>query len=135
LARLLNVDPCTLAYWERCEHQPSQKSLKIIEGFLKSILVDKIFRPKFTPTINNQKVFSLEFPNYVLYEQNWSIGRKISTWRLSIGLSQRELANLSGISLQSIYRWEKEKRIPKIEYQNQMLMTIISYVRFITYNV
>ena len=132
LARLLNVDPCTIASWERCEHQPSQKSLKIIEGFLKSVAVDKIFRLKFTPTINKEKVSGLSFPNYVLYAQNWSIGRKIVTWRLSVGLSQRQLAKLSRISLKSIYRWEKEKRTPKPEYQNQLLKTIVSYVSSVT---
>lgn len=36
LSKKLKVDPCTIAYWERNEHQPVKKSLKIIEGFLKS---------------------------------------------------------------------------------------------------
>lgn len=129
LAGLLRVDPCTIASWERSEHQPSQKSLKIIEGFLKSASIDKIFRPKFTSSINEEKIPGLSFPNYVLYEQNWSIGQKITTWRLGAGLSQRQLAKLSGISLQSICRWEKAKRAPKPKYQNQLLKTIVSYVR------
>lgn len=35
LAQILKVDPCTIAYWEREEHQPTKASKQIIEGFLK----------------------------------------------------------------------------------------------------
>jgi transcriptional regulator with XRE-family HTH domain len=42
LACLLKVNPCTITSWEQCEHNPSQKSLKIIDGFLKAISIDKI---------------------------------------------------------------------------------------------
>ncbi|MDQ3801504.1 MAG: helix-turn-helix transcriptional regulator [Acidobacteriota bacterium] len=35
LAHLLSVDPCTLASWERGEHQPSPKYVEIINGFLR----------------------------------------------------------------------------------------------------
>lgn len=35
LAQILKVDPCTIAYWEREEHQPTKASLQIIEWFLK----------------------------------------------------------------------------------------------------
>jgi transcriptional regulator with XRE-family HTH domain len=36
LASIMKVDPCTIAYWERGEHQPVKKSWKIIEDFLHS---------------------------------------------------------------------------------------------------
>jgi transcriptional regulator with XRE-family HTH domain len=35
LARLLNINPCTITAWKQGEHQPTQKSVRIIEGFLK----------------------------------------------------------------------------------------------------
>lgn len=134
LACCLNVDASIIASWERGEHQPSQKSFKIIEGFLRSNSVDKIYSPEFPFLTNENRVSKLSFPNYVLYESNWSIGQKITAWRLSTGLSQRRLAKLSGISMQSIVRWEKEKRIPKSEYQNHLLKTIVSYLKFICKN-
>lgn len=33
LSKILNVDFCTIAYWERGEHQPNSKSIKIIKNF------------------------------------------------------------------------------------------------------
>jgi len=134
LARLLNVDPCTIASWERNEHQPSQRSVKIIEFFLKSSSIDKILKPKFTISAYEESISGLPIPNYVLYDRNWSVGRKITVWRLSAGLSQRDLAKLSGVSTQSIVRWEKERRIPKPEYQKQLLKAIVLYLKFITKN-
>jgi DNA-binding transcriptional regulator YiaG len=44
LAILLKVHRSTIDNWERCKHQPSQKSLKIIEGFLKSVSIEKRFK-------------------------------------------------------------------------------------------
>lgn len=35
LAKFLNVDRYTIDWVEQCEHKPSKKTLKIIEGFLK----------------------------------------------------------------------------------------------------
>ncbi len=42
LSKILKIDPCTIAYWERGDHQPSLKSLTIINGFLKEFTFEKI---------------------------------------------------------------------------------------------
>lgn len=36
LSEILKVDSCTIAYWERDEHRPSQKSFYIIKDFLRN---------------------------------------------------------------------------------------------------
>lgn len=40
LTRLLNINPSTITAWERGEHQPTQKSLQMIELFLKSVSIE-----------------------------------------------------------------------------------------------
>lgn len=128
LSIILNVDVCTIAYWERGEHQPSQKSIKIIEGFLKSYSPEKFFQQESKHFSGEDSLSQLSIPNYVLYDSKWTIGQKIVIWRISVGLSQRKLAELSGVCLQSICRWEKGERIPKSKYRRLILKTICSYL-------
>jgi len=40
LSTLPGVDPCTIAYWERGEHQPLPKYIKVIKSFLKLSVSD-----------------------------------------------------------------------------------------------
>ncbi len=36
VAKMIGCDPCTIAYWERGEHEPTKSSVAKIEGFLRS---------------------------------------------------------------------------------------------------
>lgn len=43
------------------------------------------------------------------------VGKTIKEWRKKRGLSQKELADKTGISLSSIKKYELELRVPKLE--------------------
>ncbi len=128
LSTMLNVDPCTIASWERYDHQPSQRYIKIIEGFLKSYSPETTFVPKSESSNTEDLSPDSPIPSYIQYDTRWTIGRKMTVWRLSVGLSQRKLAKLAGICFQSVCRWEKEQRVPKPKYQKLILKTVILYL-------
>jgi len=128
LSVILKVDACTIAYWERGEHQPSPKSEAVINGFLKTYRLENSLPNK--PESFSRK----DFPNrisiikFVEYDSRWTIGQKIIAWRTSAGLSQRTLAAMSGVCFQSICRWEKGQRLPKPKYQKLLMHTICSHL-------
>ncbi len=72
-------------------------------------------------------VSNAPIPKYIEYDARWSAEHKIIAWRTSVGLSQRNLAKLSGVCFQSIVRWEKGQRLPKPKYFERISQTIISY--------
>jgi DNA-binding transcriptional regulator YiaG len=126
LSRILEVDQSTVAYWERNEHKPSKKSRRIIGGFLKSYSPEKCLVEK-AHYFNYELLLTSPVPKYVEYDMRWSVRYKIIAWRTSVGLSQRNLARLVGVCLQSIVRWEKGQRTPKPKYLKLILRAIISY--------
>jgi len=127
LSQILDINPCTIAYWERNEHKPSQRYIKILEDFLKSYSPTKpVAKRKSLIEEENFHMIAL-IPKYIEYDPKWNIGRKIIVWRVSNRLSQRKLAKVAGISFQSICRWEKEQRVPKPKYLKLILQAIISY--------
>lgn len=141
MARLIGVDPSTLARWEQGERTPSfNQRLRIaatvaifgeIQGRNlgkdsqdKSKLKYPLFEGKdyfehlkIDLTESEVKIIQkrLTSTNYVLYDPAWTIGKKLSAWRTNFGLSQRTMAKLTGYAHQSLCRWETGKRIPKLE--------------------
>ena len=54
----------------------------------------------------------------LFYEEVWNTmtpGKRIRNLRIALGLSQEELAELSGVSRQAVSRWENGSSYPKIE--------------------
>ena len=126
LAKILDVDPCTIASWERSKHQPPQRYVSVIEGFLRSISPDKVLGMTFC--LPKSKFFPTSpIPKFVEYDPRWSVGRKIIVWRTSLGLSQRQLAKLANICFQSVCRWEKEIRKPQPKYFKRIYKSLILY--------
>jgi transcriptional regulator with XRE-family HTH domain len=127
LAKLLDVDPCTIASWERGEHQPSQRYVKIIEGFLQSFVPENAAVRQIRFFNQKGMASNSPIPNYVEYDVRWSAGYKILAWRTSVGLSQRQLAKLAGVCFQSVCRWEREERVPKPKYLKRILQAVVFY--------
>ena len=128
LSGILNVDPCTIAAWERNTYQPSQRYQTIIEGFLKPSKPDKLSMYQDLSLNHKNSIRISMIPIYVEYDSRWTVGRKIAVWRTSCGISHRELAKLAGVCFQSIVRWEKEQRMPKPKYLKLIRQAIISNV-------
>lgn len=126
LAKIIDVDPATIASWERSDNEPSQRYVAVINGFLKSYSPDKNL--SLTSLPRNKLLLTAPIPKFIEYNVTWSIGRKIVAWRASLGLSQRQLAKITNVCLQSICRWEKGVRKPQTKYLNRIYKSLVLYV-------
>ncbi|MCA1636794.1 MAG: transcriptional regulator [Acidobacteria bacterium] len=140
MAQLIGIDQSTLARWEQGRKIPSFKQLQRIHAAFERInaysekelsenLANKLnfklasihliqqklccdFKTKLSESELRrilQKIISIDF---ILYETNWEIGKKLIVWRSNYGLSQRQMAKLTGFAPQTICLWETGKRVP-----------------------
>ena len=140
MAELIGVDPSTLARWEQNKRIPSFKQQQRISAALARIgeisqknatenssdkfnlkreitrqirrRLNEDFKIRLSEAELRLILKRINSVGYVLYESNWSIDRKLIAWRTSFGLSQRQIARLTGFSDQTFCRWEMGKRTP-----------------------
>lgn len=62
-----------------------------------------------------------------------TIGSRIRTLRKDKKLTQKDIANILGISDAAVVHWEKDLNIPKLEYLNMLAPTLDTTIDYIMY--
>ena len=88
-----------------------------LELYCSAFLLKPVSRSQLKKAFENLRKPFLDIPEEY-YAEHYSggdvIGRRISRLREQRGISRQELAELMGVSRQTIYRWEHGERLPDV---------------------